>query len=504
MSTENDFPELSILGQTAAVQEAAGGEADETNSVRWRNRRNPKTFKPFPLDCLPDVTRQYIVEKSRSLKQNPAGLALFILAQAGAHLGPAVKLRLGNDWFTAPIIWGCYIGNSGVGKSHALSAEDRLIQEANERFGQEYDNARSKWLEAKKEAAKHKKSDNNDETFCLPEPIRRHVTVSDVTFEGLVKHMRGSKCRTLLQYDELVSFFATASRNNQPGESGKWLSLHNGGKIATARAGAMEYFIPRGYCSVIGGSTIEKLRTILLKDDRVTDGTLSRFIFAWPPKTPKFTIEDITEETIRKMSDVILSLIYYEPAEASTILELSSETRKLWNRWREDVFNQQDSVETDLESSLIAKSEDLLPRLAIILHCLEAAENQTDKTEYQPLGDNTFGEVRSALLIPSEVTADVWRRAETLARWFVNETFEVYRMLGFLKTDGQNETEQVLDAIKQNDGLTIQQISDKFSRFRSREDKERLRSILDNLVTAGKLKRRSDKASNNKQLIIYY
>lgn len=500
-----DFSHLKINGESF-------GSSMQPSKKRpaMQNRRDPENFEPFPLECLPAHTKQYIEEKALSLNQDPAGLAVALLTQAGAHIGAAVKLRLGNDRFTAPILWAVYIGISGAGKSPAINGIAALANDKIEQFHNQYRKEQTEYVEEYKAFEKAKKK---GETVQAPTPPDcNRVIVTDTTYEGLIKAVKGSNGRILLKVDELISFFAMTNRTKTPGEAQKWLSGYNGETVMTVRSMTQEFYIRDAYWAISGGTTPEKFRDFISAEGRDKDGTLSRFIMVWAPEQTEYLEADVDENTVDKMKSVIEKLIDFKPQidekRRCQVITFDDETNKAWRAWKQAIFYAKQNASTDMEVSFISKSQDLLPRIAIILHCLQSAEEavgadqNTTMRDVETVDGITYSTpVDQSMLIPSKIAISTWNKALEITQWIRQETMSCYRQLLLISSATHDETTDKLLATIQDagqEGVTMRDIGQKIRRFRGKTGQEKLFPILEKLIKDGIIKRKLVQNGNNK------
>lgn len=506
-----DFSSLRINGNLPTFQTTP----TKTDAKVFLNRRDPENFEDFPLDHLPPITRRYVVEKAKALNQNPAGIATALLTQAGAHIGAGCKLRLGNDRFTAPILWFVYMALSGSGKSPVLNGIKNLVQDRIDELRDEYKERQEIYFEEYKLYEKAKKKGEECKPPKAPEFNR--VIITNATYEGLVKATKESGGRILLLLDELVSLFAMMNRTNTPGEAQKWLSGYNGESVTTVRSMTQEINVSDAYWAISGGSTPEKFREFISSSGRDKDGTLSRFIIVWAPEQTEYEESDINLDTLDDMKRVMERLVDFQPPQTGRrrcqVVGLDENTEKAWKAWKRAVFYAKQNSDTDMEVSFISKSQDLLPRIALILHCLYAAEESIAK-ENESNGRNvttvdgvTYSDpVRPQMVIPSQIDIETWNAALEITQWLRQETMTCYRMLSLVCPQNVEEKiSKLLSLIKDAgpDGVTARTIGQKIRAFRYESGKQLLIPILNQLINDGVIKKKLDKGANGSTVTFY-
>ena len=66
-------------------------------------------FEPFPIDLLPPVVRNYVVEHAEALGIDSAFVAVPMLAQLAGLIGQSRQIELKRTWKEPAIIWTCIV-----------------------------------------------------------------------------------------------------------------------------------------------------------------------------------------------------------------------------------------------------------------------------------------------------------------------------------------------------------------------------------------------------------
>ncbi len=512
MSTDTKcvFLETELLGQTGSIVDyppafpvtgaaiTTSDSDDSDDSERWRNRRNPETFKPFPLDCLPPAFRRYVTEKARSLNMDPAGLAMALLTQAGAHIGAAVRLRIRTGWEVAPILWTALIGISGCGKSPTLNTGIGLVKEREKQLYKDYKEKMNEYVIAQNNYERQTKKNQGDKEETLEPPVkptRKKTYITSGTIEGVHDNCKNNPKGLFIYHDELTVLFNDMDRN-QGSNAAAWLSGYNGGTVNTARKESSEIFIENAYWSIVGGTTPEKFYRILEKENRKSDGTLGRFLLIWAPETEAPCLDDITFETesdVKEMFGKVIDIPYESEAD-KVIVRFDEQSANAWKQWENEVFYRKKELNTDVETTLWSKSMEALARIEVILHVLKAAENLV----YAAPAEWTSGEnyeQETSLEIPPVLSYETFKEAETIIRWAIQETMECYRRFGYIKPP-KDESREVLGCIRNFGPLTVRDIGQKMRRFRGTEGQSKLIPLLENLESAREISKEESIAKN--------
>ena len=74
-------------------------------------------YRPFPVEALAPVLRDYVAQLAASIPADPAFAALPVLVIAGAAAGAAIAVSPKRKFVEVPALWACTVGDSGTGKS---------------------------------------------------------------------------------------------------------------------------------------------------------------------------------------------------------------------------------------------------------------------------------------------------------------------------------------------------------------------------------------------------
>ena len=172
------------------------------------------------------------------------------------------------------------------------------------------------------------------------------------------------------------------------------------------------------------------------------------------------------------------------------------------------IFYAKQNSNTDMEVSFISKSQDLLPRIAIILHCLQAAEdaidadNGTNKRNVETVDGVTYSDpMELALSVPRTMQIETWNAALEITQWLRQETLSCYRQLMLISPETPDESVNKILAVIQDSGqtgLTMREIGQKIKWFRYKDGQAILSPILEKLVLDGKIKKAPVKSDNNR------
>lgn len=497
--------------------------------------RQLDSWTPFPLDCLPKRVRRFVVSAAKAINFDPAGVAISLLATAGATIGARLKVRLpGVNRSAAPILWVALVGSSASGKTptmykpglellkkkkyefrtqyesekkeyqnqlerfdfvkNRIKAIDKLLIEAEIENVQTIQIKKGKKTETrtvddlKKEKEKYEQMD----LYKNPPspPVERIIDISGAfTLPGLVDKASKNPLGFMIFQDELTQLFKSLEDNSQIGASGELLSFFDGSESRTALKDAERNRSASScWAAILGGIVPDNLRRYIAGTERQTDGFLSRFLLVFPPPV---SMEEYNEKGLldeqsddyKSMKEILERLADYKgnlgttadgnEIEQSRFAMLSEEAQEAFYRARRRLRKQYMSSTSEIERSLIGKAENYLTRLTLLLFILESAEHTLyDADANAPFGLEVYTET-------TPISLDTYKRAEQLTNWLVNETRAVYKNNGFVKA---SMPEKIITVLKDaGKPLTSNEIGQKIN-LKGAHHKEERERLLNNLI----------------------
>jgi hypothetical protein len=119
------------LGDAADRVDLAALIEQLTEAVEpWRAvQTEDLTFRPFPVDALPEPIRGFVLAGAKSIGCDPSFLALPLVTALASAIGNTRSLELKRGWYAPPIIWGAIVGESGTAKTPPFRLVMRPIRE---------------------------------------------------------------------------------------------------------------------------------------------------------------------------------------------------------------------------------------------------------------------------------------------------------------------------------------------------------------------------------------
>lgn len=445
----------------------ANPDLDGTFSIH----RDPETYTAFPLHCLPPMTRKWVEEESRAMNVDPSYLAMSILTLVSAIIGAKYELDLGGGWRTNDTIWTFLIGNSSAKKSPCISLclsliidKERELRQENMKAQDDYELALSDYQTKLKAFSRRKSTDEKEELPKKPTrpPEKVLAVTGDFTMNGLIKAAADNPEGFLIAADE-VSTILNAQNTTKKGEPmlGELSKFYKGDSSKTQfKHNDNNVYAARCLAAILTAGTPGNVRNLIAGTENASNGFTSRMLMIYPPMPEQFCFEQVNEQTIVNVKSVLEYLIDLRPASMDGInreeityegsrphtirLDESGGVVSRWCNWREDIFNKTKQSNDELEASLLGKSEELLPRLALLLHIIKAAERCIAEGKPKSAINNTQRFIPGTY-IAVEIPLQTWIEAEQLTNWLIDESRAVHQILGLSTT--QNSNKDVAKAI---------------------------------------------------------
>jgi len=203
---------------------------------------NIPSYRPFPVEALPPVLREFAEQVAASVGCDVAFSALPALTVAGAAVGAAVVAKPKRGWREPPAIWGCAVGDSGTGKSPAMKDTASQAFEIDRELREAYIAAVDKYKQDLDCYAVAMESFDPSGGAEKPEkprkPKREYFAVVDATIERLAEMLGDSHRGLLMVRDELAGWFGSFARYKVKAggtDVPNWLSLFDCGAIRVHR-----------------------------------------------------------------------------------------------------------------------------------------------------------------------------------------------------------------------------------------------------------------------------
>ena len=299
---------------------------------------------------------------------------------------------------TPGILWLCLIGRSGLGKTEITRFFNSSVYKQQDFFRDSHKNAMKAYKKAleeyeiaKSEAQKKKEDFKENE----PEiPIKTVLYVDDVTPESLITTLCNNPGGVMWDCDEIRALLNSFGRYGGKGAGDaaktRLLSLYTGANVAISRKGSEEDIsAKRGWLSIFGTVQPSILPKIFDKDD-IGSGFLQRFMFIKAKKTPptprskRQNIRDFENQVTDIFSKLFMDVERLVPNDKESkphYVRPDKQGREMLDNFFDELERQAfylhsgESKEAEEAQSKIARWQEQLPRLILLMHCIEKAAN---------------------------------------------------------------------------------------------------------------------------------
>jgi hypothetical protein len=341
----------------------------------------------FPIHAFPASFRAYTIDLKNTLNFPIDYTATSILTAVSTALGTNVCLRVKDGWFELPSIYTCLVGNPGANKTHPINTAFKPLKDKDkfrqENFEIEYNN----YLRYEK-LSKKEKADAPEVKI----PKLEKSVLNNFTTEILYKRLQENERGCAVVSDEIISFFEGMNNYSKTDQIGIYLSFWNNQPTTIDRVSTpIPLFIVEPYLSIIGGLQINALPKAF-PIDKINNGFLQRFLFAFPDNAIKHPINNNSQnDELKRNYESYISDCYQK--RSKSVLKFSNEAKEYFYNWQRincDLVNEnQDTVKGEIYS----KFDNHFLRLAILLQMMkdiESTEIQIEAAEGAALLCNYF------------------------------------------------------------------------------------------------------------------
>jgi CRISPR-associated protein Cmr3 len=310
--------------------------------------------------------------------------------------------------FLAPsILWGGLVGETGSGKSHIINTLTQPLKDIQAELYQNYQNRLAAYQTALREYDRRKKNEDAGEPPEKPKTISLYA--ANYTLEAVAQILGQQPDRGLLiTPDELAVFLGSMDAYRKRGaDRAHWLSLYNGDALKVDRKTSDQIFVRYTSVSIIGGIQPSILQKIWQEDRDFGDGLWSRFAWVRVPLVPRSRAQTGPIHNPRKLLENVYRRLQALPPQQHV---LDDEGHRLWEEWESEIDELILTEPNEQIRATLPKTKERAARIALVLHCLDAA---------------------CAGTIPSKVVpASTLARAIHFTRWLQNQTKLLYGELG--------------------------------------------------------------------------
>jgi len=366
------------------------------------------------------------------------------------------------QFLAPPILWGGLVGETGSGKSHIINTLTQPLKDLQAEHYQRYQHRLEAYQTALREYDRRKKNEDAGEPPEKPKSISLYA--ANYTLEAVAQILGQQPDRGLVVTpDELAVFLRSmdAYRRGRGADRAHWLNLYNGDALKVDRKNSDQIFVRYTSVSVIGGIQPSILQKIWQEDKEFGDGLWSRFAWVRVPLVPEPDTQDAPLHNPRKLLESIYRRLLDFPPQLHV---LDDDGRQLWNEWKKEINELLLSEPNEQIRATLPKTKERAARIALVLHCLDAA---------------------CAGTIPSKVVpASTLARAIHFTRWLYDQTRLIYGELGESSSPEASRILRFVDRFKGCGPITLRQARNWWPGRRKPSSSE-IRTFLDGVVQLG-------------------
>jgi hypothetical protein len=414
-----------------------------------KNKEKPtktidKSYTLFPYGLLPSPCAEFVRIGADAIGCDPSLLALPMLSAIGAAIGTKVSVRAKPGWPVFPLLWTAVVGESGTGKTPALSVVTKPLHDYQAALFKKFEKETNEYTEMAKALKDGSRSDNLKEFKSVTRPVCARILFNDITLEAVPPILEKNPFGVLLVRDEVAGWLASFDRYSKgqgSSDAPSWLAIYGCSPITIDRKTALgPIHVPKPFVAITGGIQPAILRRQMNQAHRES-GMAARFLFAWPPRISKvWTDKYISDELQRSYGDLINKLLLIGGKDPEQLLEkplialLSAEAKS-----RYVAFYNYHNVETGKHEGTSAaawsKLEEHPLRIALVIHMVKWCETNEPIDEFL------------------RVDSETMEAAIELTEWFKREALRIDQFLN--NSERQDPSSEVIGIISQQPDRTV-------------------------------------------------
>lgn len=375
------------------------GEEDDEAIDDFYLKRPPQ----FPVQVFAPEIQDVVWEAAEAFGTATAIPGVAMLIQTSAMIGRSRLVELKTSWHAAGNLWTCVVGKSGAGKSPCMKEFLRPIREIES-------------IESKKfndEMDAYEENEDDEDSEKRQPPRLRQVIVGDSTIEKTADILAQNPKGLLWTTDELGELIASFSRYKATGIKEKLLSAFDGEPWRIDRVNQKRtLYIPNACISLNGSIQPERFSKIFTRDDS-DSGFLQRFLLCRieREKVRNWNEKSFSEKSRRFLKEQVLLLhswtIEYDQDgnEIPRIVSFTPDAKKEFIGFFDELAKQAFA----LDDGKYEKFQSYIPRLALNLHCQNAAIQHENGL--------------------SPITLDEMQAAITLIRFFLENQSQCWQLV---------------------------------------------------------------------------
>lgn len=340
-----------------------------------------KKHSPFPYKEVYPLDLVTLIEELESkLGYAVDYTAATFLVAFGAAIGNTTHIGFKKSFIENASLYCILVGKPARGKSAPLHYCLRNIFKRNNELYNSYleEVEEYKELEAKKKAG--------EEVEMIKEPGLKVNVLNDTTLETLLQCMQKQPRGLLVVNDEIKGLIANFNRYNKGSDAETFLSIWSHTPISVTRKTSGHFQVNQPFCSIIGGTQPDVLKSILGKAE---NGFSDRWLLVplFDNEIAEWNDFEINEDLEEKVASAfeklfaLPELVGLDDCLIPNVLELTPEARSTLISWRNDLHRQQ-LLANEHETYVTAhsKMDIMVLRFALILEMIYFAFGEGNGT----------------------------------------------------------------------------------------------------------------------------
>lgn len=368
----------------------------------------------FPVEVFPEPLKSLIDNLTHSLNFVPDFFGTALITAIATAIGKSAMIAVKKGWYLYPTFYTAIVGDAGVGKTHPTKTAFKPILDIDREKIKEY----KYLLESFENELAARKKDNP-----LPPPEKprlEKIILHNFTNEILHTRMQDNDRGLAVVSDELDTFFNSMNNYSKGDNTSAYLSFWTSESVSIDRVNKdVPLFIEEPFLNIIGGLQ-PRILPRLFPPNKVDNGFLHRFLFAFPDTAEKQPINDNEPDTdlIEWYGDYLKSYINSTPiiydretgqARPKTYY-WSVEAKEFFYKWQAENTRKTNENAGTVLGEIINKFDYHFPRIALVLQIMEGKQT-------------------------NQVGIDAAKGAEKLCAYYVNCSKKLLGCLQENKTD---------------------------------------------------------------------
>jgi len=375
----------------AAARETYEIEVQTAQDEYHHGKQEP--YKPFPVELLPPIVSEYVLEHAAAINIDPAFVAVPMLPTLAGLIGQTRKLPIKRGWCEPSTIWACTVAEVSTGKTPGWLAATQPARQIETKLN---DVRREQQRQYELDSQEYKTAKEARKTVSKPERPEFHtqLTIDDSTGEVLVdvhgKNWRG----LLLTVDELAGWLRSFDqyRQGKGRDVENWLSIYNGGPVQVNRkTDNFRIYLPSTAVSVCGTIQPDVAACTLYSERFLANGFSARILSVRPPaETVRWSDAEVAEQTdtaMFQLADRLFSLEgeQYAPGRYRAVyLPFTDEAQQRYRQYMDDTADYADSLDGPLRAAWL-KLRPAAARFALVFSVVRQLVEHPDGQAMQPV-----------------------------------------------------------------------------------------------------------------------